>query len=401
MVMADDRPSRDDEPYDLVFIGGGLANGLLAFRLTQLRPGLRLLVLEAGESIGGNHTWSFHDGDLTPEQHAWLEPFVVHRWPAYSVRFPQLTRTLETGYQSVTSERFASVLAARLGDSLRCGAEVTAFDARSVTLAGGERVRAACVVDGRGPTDSPHLTLGFQKFLGQEIALDAPHGLAHPIIMDATIPQADGYHFVYVLPLGPSTVLVEDTYYADGPVLEPARLRQAIAAYLDGKGWTATKILREEEGVLPIALGGDIEKFWVAKAGIASVGLAAALFHPTTGYSLPDAVRLADRIAGLHDLSAPSVFAATRKHSVRSWKGRRFFRMLNRLLFLAGAPALRYRILQHFYRLPDGLVERFYADRLKPFDRLRILTGKPPVPISSALRVLAFPSRSRKAVSDA
>ncbi|BDA82857.1 hypothetical protein Sa4125_03990 [Aureimonas sp. SA4125] len=391
----------EEDPHDVVFVGGGLANGLLAYRLSQLRPDLRLLVLEAGDSLGGNHTWSFHDGDLTPEQHVWLAPFVVYRWPAYSVRFPQLTRTLSTGYQSVTSERFAAVMASQLGDRLRCGADVVAFDARSVTLGNGERIRAACVIDGRGPTDSPHLTLGFQKFLGQEIALVAPHGLVHPIIMDATIPQADGYHFVYVLPLGPSTLLVEDTYYADGPAFEPDRLRQSIAAYVAAHGWEVEAILREEDGVLPIALGGDIERFWIAKAGIASVGLAAALFHPTTGYSLPDAVRLAERVAGLDDLSAPAVFAATRLHSVRTWKGRRYFRMLNRLLFLAGAPALRYRILQHFYRLPDGLVERFYADRLRPLDRLRILTGKPPVPITSALRVLAFPSRSRKAVSDA
>ena len=56
--------------YDLILAGGGLANGLIAWRLHTLRPGLRILLLEASERIGGNHTWSFHDGDLTPEQHA-------------------------------------------------------------------------------------------------------------------------------------------------------------------------------------------------------------------------------------------------------------------------------------------------------------------------------------------
>ena len=386
-----------DEQADIVFVGGGLANGLIAYRLAEARPDLRLLVLEAGETIGGNHTWSLHDGDLTAAQQAWLQPFIVHRWPGYSVRFPERTRELATGYCSVTSERFAAVLGSRLGSALRCRAEVASVEPTAVTLSGGERIEAGCVIDGRGAVPSRHLTLGFQKFLGQEIELTAPHGLKRPIIMDATIPQADGYRFVYTLPFGPRTLLVEDTYYADGPALEPERLRAEIASYLARQGWTAKTVLREEAGVLPIALGGDIDAFWADKAGVASTGLAAALFHPTTGYSLPDAVRLADKIAALPDFSAAAVFEATRAHSRRAWKARGFFRMLNRFLFLAGEPAERYRILQHFYRLPTPLVARFYAGKLNPLDWARILTGKPPVPFGNAMRVLAQASHTKKA----
>jgi hypothetical protein len=66
---------------------GGLANGLIAYRLGQVRPELRVLLLEGEDRLGGNHTWSFHATDLSAEQSAWLEPFVVHRWPAYDVVF--------------------------------------------------------------------------------------------------------------------------------------------------------------------------------------------------------------------------------------------------------------------------------------------------------------------------
>ena len=52
---------------DLVLVGGGLANGLLAARLTQLRPELRVQLLEAGPVLGGNHTWSFHGTDVTDD----------------------------------------------------------------------------------------------------------------------------------------------------------------------------------------------------------------------------------------------------------------------------------------------------------------------------------------------
>lgn len=374
--------------YDMVLVGGGLANGLIACRLRERRPDLKLLVLEAGAAAGGAHTWSFHEGDLSPAQARWMEPFVVHRWPRYDVRFPRRARTVATGYRSVTSERFAAVVTERLGASLRTGVTVAGVEAQAVTLADGSRIAASSVIDGRGAGPSRHLTLGFQKFLGQEIAFAEPHGVARPIVMDATVAQGDGYRFVYVLPFGPRTLLVEDTYYADGPALDPARLRASVADYVARAGWGEGQVLREEQGVLPIALGGDIERFWAEKNGVPASGLAAALFHPTTGYSLPDAVRLADRIAALPDFAAPAVFAACRGQSVDMWRARGFFRLLDRLLFLAGDASRRYEILQHFYRLPDPLVARFYAGTLRPLDKARILTGRPPVSVTSALRVL-------------
>ncbi|WAJ29268.1 lycopene beta-cyclase CrtY [Antarcticirhabdus aurantiaca] len=383
--------SARSRPVDLLLVGGGLANGLIAWRLAETRPDVSVLVLEAGPEIGGNHTWSFHDGDLTGDQHRWTAPFVAHRWAQNEVRFPERRKTLPTGYRSATSALLAEALRARLGTRIRTRARVAEIAPTRVVLDGGETIEAGAVVDGRGPRPSPHMRLGFQKFLGIEIETRRPHGLSGPIIMDATVPQTDGYRFVYSLPFAPDRLLVEDTYYADGEVLDTARLAREIETYAEAQGWAVARIVREEEGILPIALGGSIEAFWDEKRGVPASGLSAALFHPTTGYSLPDAVRLADHLATLPDLSAPALFAAVRRHSIAIWRERRFFRMLNRMLFLAGPPEERYRVLQHFYRLDPGLVARFYAARLTAADKLRILTGRPPVPVGAALRVLAFP----------
>ena len=82
---------------DVVLVGGGLANGLIAWRLAQCKPDLRVILLEAADTLGGNHTWSFHDSDLTPAQHQWMAPLVVHRWPHYSVKFPRRVRQLDSG----------------------------------------------------------------------------------------------------------------------------------------------------------------------------------------------------------------------------------------------------------------------------------------------------------------
>jgi lycopene beta-cyclase len=46
-------------------------------------------------------------------------------------------------------------------------------------------------------------------------------------------------------------------------------------------------------------------------------------------------------------------------------------------------------VLEHFYGLSEGLIRRFYAARLSLWDRLRILSGRPPVPVLRAARVIA------------
>ena len=374
---------------DLIFVGGGLANGLLALRLRHARPDLRLLIIEQGETLGGNHTWSFHDHDLTPVQQAWLEPLVGKRWPGYEVIFPDLRRRLGSGYASIFSNRLHQLLMSELADGMRLHTTVTHVEPRQVRLGSGAVLRAGAVIDGRGVRRTDRLALGFQKFLGQELRLHAPHGLQEPIIMDASVAQQDGYRFVYVLPLSADTLLIEDTYYADGDAVALDTLRDNIGRYASERGWAIAETLREEQGVLPIVLSGDLPAFWDEARGVPQTGLSAALFHPTTGYSLPDAVRLADHLVALNRWDADSLFTAIRDYSLLQWRQRGFFRLLNRMLFMAGPADRRWAVMQHFYRLREPLIQRFYAANLTTWDRLRIVSGKPPVPVGEALRALA------------
>lgn len=371
---------------DIIIVGGGLAGSLTAWRLRQMSPRLRVKLIEEGAALGGNHTWSFFDSDLTPAELAWLEPLVSFRWDGYEVRFPSRHRALVTGYRSISSGQLHTVVSAALGVAVETGRTVAEVAPSFVLTSTGERFEAPCVIDARGPRPTRHLALGFQKFLGREVRLTLPHNLARPIIMDATVPQADGYRFVYTLPLAPDRLLIEDTYYSDDQSLSLDALRARISAYAQAHGWPIAEVLREENGVLPIVLAGDLEGL-VAECcgGVPRIGLAAALFHPTTGYSLPDAVRLADLLAHACPTSSAAAGAVIAGYMRTTWRERSFFRLLNRMLFRAGAPQHRYRVLERFYGLQEGLIQRFYAGRPTFADRARLLAGKPPVPILSAL----------------
>lgn len=375
----------------LILVGGGLANSLIALRLAASRPEIDWTILESESELGGNHTWSFHASDLTAAQNRWIAPLVEQTWPSYEVRFPGYRRRIPFGYASATAERLRHAMAPHAARVLT-DARVTKLEPRRVTLDDGRAFEADGVVDGRGHRPSPHMRVAYQKFLGQEVLTAEPHGLTAPIIMDATVPQRDGYRFIYVLPFGPRRLLIEDTYYSDRMELDAAATRELIEIYAERHGWTIATIVREETGVLPIALGGDIEALWGDAAGVARSGLRAALFHPTTGYSLPDAARLAERIAAAPDLSGPALFTLTRSHSMAHWRKAGFYRLLDRLMFEAADPNERYRLLGRFYKLSPGLMSRFYAGHSTLFDKIRLLSGKPPVPLGRAIRCM--PERS-------
>lgn len=385
----------------LIIAGGGLAGVLTAIAFADARPDVDLTLLEAGPTLGGNHTWSFYATDLDRAATQLVEPFVAHRWTGYDVRFNDFARTMSTGYRSATSERLHHFASERLSPRVRFDAKVAAIDASTVTLHSGETMTADAVIDARGARSLDGAVLRWQKFLGREVRLTAPHGLTRPTIMDACVPQIDGYRFVYLLPFTPDTILVEDTYYSEEPHVDPAELRARVDDYVAGRGWRVAENLRDEQGALPLLLSGDVATLWrsAAPAGSAvPIGLRAGLFHPVTGYSLPVAARTAVALATMGGpVTTERLRAAVGEIVHRHFARSRFDRLLNRLLFLAGAPADRHKILARFHKLPQSLIERFYAGSMPPQHQLRVLVGKPPVSVFAAVRALperaAFPVR--------
>ncbi len=371
----------------LILAGGGLANCLIAMHVAQSHPDTRITIIEAGKHPGGNHTWSFHEHDLTPQQHRFVQPMLAHRWDHQEVWFPKYRRRLETAYLSLTSESMLDWLARHSAIDVVTETAVADVEPDRVINADGGAITGSCVIDGRGPRQQNGMVLGFQKFVGREIVTREPHGLSGPVIMDATVSQQDGYRFVYLLPFSSDRLLIEDTCYSDGAALSEQAFNDRIDAYIRQHGWHVDSLLREERGVLPILLAGDFDTFWPPDECVARAGLNAGLFHPLTGYSLPMAVDLADAITDVWPLDGPTMAAMTREHTRVFWSQTGFFRLLNRMLFRAGAPDQRYRVLERFYRLSTPLITNFYAAQLTLGQKCRILTGKPPVPVFAALNL--------------
>lgn len=393
--------SQASPAHDLVIVGGGLAGGLIALALQRRAPDCRFLLIEAGRTLGGHHRWSWFETDLSAAAQELMAEFTLNGWDeGYDITFPAYGRTLPTSYRSLASAEFHRALMEALpAERVMLEAKAATIDARGVTLADGTRIAARRVIDCRPFRPSKHLAGGWQVFLGQHFKCDKPHGLTRPVIMDASVdqvaPHGNGaaYRFVYVLPLSADEVFIEDTYYADQPRMDADILKGRVAEYARRNGWKG-EVIDQEAGILPVVSGGNFRAalYEIAIPGVAVAGARGGFSHPLTSYTLPFAADNALAIAGLlaarpgvsgHELAA---FCARR--AKRHWRATGYYRMLSRMLFEAAEPDKRVVVFEHFYALRGRLVERFYAGRSTWPDRLRILTGKPPVAIPRAIRAL-------------
>jgi lycopene beta-cyclase len=342
--------------------------------------------------------WCFHAGDVDDAAEL-VRPLIAQRWPAYEVRFPDLSRTLDEPYAAVPSERLDEVVqgafAARAQAQLFLGETARRVTAHDVELASGPTLSAEVVIESRGPEAfAPAPGTGFQKFIGLELEVKPPSPLRTPRLMDALVPQKDGFRFMYALPLAADRVLLEDTYFSDSAELRPRELEAEIMAYAERLGLDVVAVRRRESGVLPLPISAPPLLEPKADAPLLA-GYQGGWFHPVTGYSFPLAVRLARAVAGAEPSELRTrVWPALLR---RQRSQLRFAVLLNRMLFTAFESDQRYRAIERFYRLPVESIRRFYALDLTARDRLRVVCGRPPRGFSFP-RVAAGLSRGGSAV---
>lgn len=365
--------------FDYILVGGGLQSGLMALAIRHYQPHARVAIVERESKLAGNHTWSFHASDVPTQATAWVAPLIESRWPGYEILVGGRKRHVNLEYISISSAHFAAEVARSFaGTDCKVLNHTTAIELNNqrVTLSDGNQLEASVVFDNRGPSrlELENYCGGFQKFWGFELELGRDWSETNPIVMDDRVDQSDGFRFVYTLPMERRRVLVEDTRFSNSPSIDRDECLINVRSYLSKLGFNDYRIIREENGVLPMPTGGPLPGSELPKF---SGGYRGGWFHAATGYSFPMAVTIAEIVAKTFPSELPAALQRFRDEN----RGRaRFARFLNRLLFDLVKPRTRYQIFRRFYRvLDEPQIARFYGHRFSCWDAFRIVVGIPPM----------------------
>ncbi len=390
----------DSAPLRVALIGGGLHNLLLASRLLKQQRAphhrpvrqLEIEIFESQSRFQTDKTISCHASDIPVHWESELEPFWRCKWPSYHVRFaPGPFFNIPIGYRSLDLAALARHIES------------------SAAQAAGLKIHFDCVIDAAPPgfdlvIDSasipgaqPSEPAGVQQFFGQTLSFREPHNISLPIVMDSTVPQVGGYCFVYVLPMNDHELLIEDTRLL-GIRQVWQNLEAGVPAYLNLLGLTNRHytVVHEERGTLPIPLcsfnqwQGAVPRHAAKdRVHVIQVGFRAGYFHPTTGYSLPLALRSIESLCKdientcqSNDSSRPiasASYAPNYDQFTRSCRSSWTVALIfNRFLLWGFRPDEAHNAFSYFYELPLEFIRRFYRAELRLRDLKPILLRLPP-----------------------
>ena len=252
---------------DVIIAGAGLSGLSLAVALLDagLPEDARIMLVDPRETLSGaDRTWCFFD--LVP--HA-FESAITHRWSRWRVRngaAEVLRAAPGIAYCRIPGERFYELALERLvaaGGRVEflLGVTVEHLDDRGAhvdvhTSAGVLRTRLA--MDSRPPPltrvadDGKDVNL-LQHFRGRVVRSAEPvFEVDTATLMDFDVSQAEGIHFVYVLPFDAHTALVESTFFTDR-LLPDAVYEAAIDNWLARRRpGVAFQTISHESGVIPM-----------------------------------------------------------------------------------------------------------------------------------------------------
>jgi lycopene beta-cyclase len=357
----------------LLIAGGGLAGSLAAIAMARTRPEVPILLVEEGESFGKDRIWSFYDDELDGDDGSALGPLVPQHWQGYYVAFPGQSRKFKGGFNTIRSAALdAAVRETLRPDQYRLGTKVVAVRDNELVLLGGEKIKADAAIDARGAANLSMLELGWRKYLGREYVFPEPHKVDRPVVMDATVEQADGYRFLRCLPFSETRMLIEEVHYSDSAELDATVMGERLDAYIAKRRWTGGTVEREESGCGPVPLGGDFGAFWrVGGARVAKLGMRGGFFHPTTGHTVSDAARTALLLTQQREISGAALHDLFEEEAIAQWRKRELYRSFNSTLFNAKGEERR-RLFESFYELDPALISRFNAGRTGMLDKMKL-----------------------------
>ncbi len=369
---------------EIAILGGGCAGLSLATHLTADRGPrrARVVVLEARRDYTRDRTWCFWPVEPHPFTDA-----VSHRWARWEVL--DQGRRVRRGsphlpYVQIPADAFYARARERIDAApavdLHLGVDVRRVDDRGDHVAldtSGGPLRVAHVFDTRPPlapaaaSAVAEVTL-LQHFVGWEVVADRPAFDPEVVtLMDFSVPQRDGLHFVYVLPYAADRALVEATYFT--PALLPeATYERALRDYLgDRLGVGAFEVVLRERGVIPMTTAPPALR---QSPRVHNLGLRGGAAKASTGYAFLAIQRSAAELARRLAIARPGALIdpPEPRPALAVAMDRVFLSHLER--HPERAPAL---FVDLFERLPPDLLIRFLSDRATPAECLRVMASTP------------------------
>jgi lycopene beta-cyclase len=356
----------------IVIAGGGLAGALAALAMARHRPDVPLMIVEEGETFGGQGVRSFTDAELGQDGAALIGPLAIERWPGFYVAFPGFSRNLGIAYAGFGAVDLHRALVETLDPKqYRLGVKVVAVREDALVLDGGEEIRAQGAIDARGAASLAALDLVYAARLEREYRFKAPHRVDRPVLIDATVAQGDALRFMQCLPLAEDRLIVADVAIS-ARALPDAEAGARLDAYVAARGWTPKGEGGEQVQVRPLPTGGDFAAFWrQSGARVAKLGVRGGFVHPVTGRTLGDAVATALLLSRQRDFSGAALHDLFEAEAKQIWKKRELLRAVAAALAAAGPEEGR-ALLGRLYGLAPATIAHFLADRLGLVERMRV-----------------------------
>ena len=393
--------------YDVVILGAGCAGLSLCHYLLELGHPGRVLLLDRKHAFVDDRTWSFWDVEPTP-----FSRLAAARWDTWAVAAGGTTREQTSLAHPYLSLRSIDLYADCLH---RFGADPRVEIVLGETVQGWEehdgRVRvetdratyyADRVIDARGlPPGSPELerlrknsVWVPQHFRGLRIRADRPvFDPATCTLMDFSVSQDQGVHFLYLLPDSAEVCLVENVYFSFAEV-DAATHEAQIRGYLwDTHGLAADeyRVEYEENGYIPMS---DHQFSRARGSAAVVVGTLAGATRPSTGYAFLRIQRECRALAAELVLGAPS--APRRGEERRRLLDAVFLRFM--VTHPRKLPAMYLRM---FERVPAERLIRFLTENSTVADELRLALALPKRPFLKIVLRMFVQRVAHRGVRDA
>jgi lycopene beta-cyclase len=356
----------------IVIAGGGLAGALAALAMARHRPDVPLMIVEEGETFGGEGVRTFTDAELGRDGAALIGPLAIERWQGFYVAFPGMSRNFGIEYSGFGAVDLHRALVELLDPKqYRLGVKVVAVREDALVLDGGEEIKAQGAIDARGAANLSTLDLLYEARLEREYFFKAPHRVDRPVLIDATVAQGEALRFMQCVPLGEDRLIVADVMISDRAQTD-GEAGARLDAYVAARGWRAKGSEGDHGSARPLPAGGDFAAFWrQSGARVAKLGLRGGFVHPATGRTLSDAVANAMLLASQRDLEGAALHDLFEAEAKQAWRRREPLRAVVSAL-AAAKPGERRAMVARLYGLPPATIARFHADRLGMVDRMRV-----------------------------